>query len=114
MSVIWAAPDTAGIYPVICTVSDGRGGWVEASINIEVTDPSLGKPIKIFLQSGSNLNSTSIDISNPILSVSSEENILVALQIEVQRSLSNPGNVVSVGYTKSWGTHSSSYVQVKS
>lgn len=92
----------------------GKGGSAEALVNIEVTDPSLGKPIKIFLQSGSSLNGISIDSSNPVLSVSTEVNVSGTLQIEVQRPPSSPGNIVPVGYITSWGPHSSSYTLVAS
>lgn len=86
----------------------------EALVSIGVTDPALGKPIKIFLQSGSSLNDISIDSSNPVLSVSTGVNVSGTLQIEVQRTRSSPGNIVPVGYTKSWGPHSSSYTLVAS
>lgn len=113
-SVTWTAPSTAGLYPVICTVSDGKGGSAEAYVNIEVTDPALGLPIKIFLQSSSILNGILIDTSDPSLSVSAGANVSGTLLIEVQRPNTSPGNVVPVGYTSSWGTHSSSYTTVAS
>ena len=110
-SVIWTAPGTAGLYPVICTVSDGRGGSDEASISIEVTDSLPDSTNKLFLQSGGALNGTSINPSNPVLTVNSGGSITGTLK--VQAIYTGPSNnVVPFGYTPSWGSHSGSYVTV--
>lgn len=68
---------------------------------------------KIFLKEGGNLNGTSINPSNPTLTVNRGESITGILK--VQAIYSGPSNnVVPFGYTSSWGFHSSSYVTVKS
>lgn len=68
---------------------------------------------KIFLESGGNLNGTSIDPSNPVLTVSKGESITGTVNVQAIYS-GTSGNVVPFGYTPSWGSHSSSYVTVKS
>jgi hypothetical protein len=110
-SVTWTAPGTANLYPVICTVSDGKGGSDEATVNIEVTDLLPDSTNKLFLQSGGALNGTSINPFNPVLTVNSGGSITGTLK--VQAIYSGPSNnVVPFGYTPSWGPHSSSYVTV--
>lgn len=68
---------------------------------------------KIFLQSGGTLNGTSINPSNPVLTVNTGESITGILNVQATYS-GTPGNIVPFGYTPSWGSHSSSYVTVKS
>ena len=41
-TITWTAPSTAGLYPVICTVSDGKGGSDEATVTITVSENILG------------------------------------------------------------------------
>jgi hypothetical protein len=68
---------------------------------------------KIFLESGGTLNGTSINPSNPTLTVNSGESITGTLKVQAIYS-GTSGNVVPFGYTPSWGSHSSSYVTVRS
>lgn len=75
--------------------------------------PSVSVSNKIFLESGGNLNGTSINPSNPVLTVNTGESITGILNVQATYS-GTPGNVVPFGYTPSWGSHSSSYVTVKS
>lgn len=76
----------------------------------ECDDPS-DSGNKVFLESGGTLNGTSINPSDPTLTVNSGESITGTLK--VQAIYSGPsGNVVPFGYTPSWGSHSSSYVTV--
>ena len=107
-TITWTAPASADIYTITCIVSDGKGGEDSKSTNITVL-PSVGN--KLFLESGGTLNGTSINPSNPTLTVNSGGSITGTLK--VQAIYSGPSsNVVPFGYTPSWGSHSSSYVTV--
>jgi len=85
----------------------GQSGW--SNVEDIVIVPDSGN--KVFLESGGTLNGTSINPSNPTLTVNSGESITGTLK--VQAIYSGPsGNVVPFGYTPSWGAHSSSYITV--
>ena len=110
-AITWT-PTTIGDYDVTVKVSDGEL-FETQSFTIVVSDPQPDSANKLFLQSGGALNGISINPSNPVLTVNSGGSITGTLK--VQAIYSGPSNnVVPFGYTPSWGSHSSSYVTVKS
>jgi len=113
--VITWTPTSTGDYDVIVEVSDNGSPVLSEtqSFTIVVSDSQPDSTNKLFLQSGGALNGTSINPSNPVLTVNSGGSI--AGTLKVQAIYSGPSNnVVPFGYTPSWGSHSSSYVTVKS
>ena len=82
-----------------------------AYVKIVVNDIPPDSTNKLFLQSGGTLNGTSINPSNPVLTVNGGGSITGTLK--VQAIYTGPSNnVVPFGYTPSWGSHSGSYVTV--
>ena len=82
-----------------------------AYVKFEVTEVMIYE--KIFLQSGGNLNGTSINPSDPVLTVNTGASITGTLNVQVIRT-GNPTCIEPFGYTPSWGSHNSSYVTVVS
>ena len=112
--IAWT-PTSTGNYNVTVKVSDNGSPVLSdtQSFTIVVSDPPPDSGNKVFLQSGGTLNGTSINPSNPVLTVNTGGSITGTLK--VQAIYSGPsGNVVPFGYTPSWGSHSSSYVTVNS
>ena len=108
-------PTATGDFNVTVKVSDNGSPVLSdtQSFTIVVSDSQPDSGNKVFLQSGGTLNGTSINPSNPVLTVNSGGSITGTLK--VQAIYSGPsGNVVPFGYTPSWGSHSSSYVTVNS
>ena len=100
---------TTYYYQVAAVNSCGQSVW--SNVEDIIVLPDSGN--KVFLESGGTLNGTSVNPSNPTLTVNSGGNITGTLK--VQAIYSGPSsNVVPFGYTPSWGSHSSSYVTVVS
>jgi hypothetical protein len=113
--IITWTPTSAGDYDVTVKVEDDVSPVLSDTQNftIIVSDTQPDSANKLFLQSSGALNGTSINPSNPVLTVNSGGSITGILK--VQAIYSGPSNnVVPFGYTPSWGSHSSSYVTVKS
>ena len=68
---------------------------------------------KIFLQSGGSLNDTSINISEPVVTVETGDSINGTIKIQVENGHGSSA-VVPVIYTPTWGSHSTSYETVDS
>ncbi len=75
----WTAPDSAGIYPIKCKVSDGNGGETADSIQIEVVklinslpqiEKLIANPRKLYFGESSELRCTASDPDNDQLSYS--------------------------------------------
>ena len=95
-------------YRVVAINSCGQSSWSNVE-DMEIILQDSGN--KLFLESGGMLNETSINPTNPVLTVNAGESIIGTLK--VQAIYSGPsGNVVPFGYTPSWGTHSSSHITV--
>jgi len=105
-------PTVIGDFNVTVKVCDNGSPvkCVTQSFTIKVEPPSTSSN-KIFLQSGGNLNGTSINPSSPVLNVNTGESITGTLKVQAIYS-GTSGNVVAFGYTPSWGSHSGSYVTV--
>jgi len=98
---------TTYYYRVVAVDDCGQSGW--SNVEDIVIVPDSGN--KVFLETGGTLNGTSINPSDPTLTVNSGESITGTLK--VQAIYSGPSsNVVPFGYTPSWGSHSSSYITV--
>jgi|GEM_PF-3688659 len=76
-----------------------------------ITSSAQTTPFSVFLQRGSSLNGTSINPSDPVITVGEKEPITGSVKVQV--SYNGPSNnIVPFGYTPSWDSHKSSYVTV--
>jgi hypothetical protein len=65
-SLSWRAPDTAGNYTIICTVSDGKGGQDRESVSITVTSNGGGPGNYPPVISSLDANQDSIEINHNV------------------------------------------------
>ena len=80
---------------------------------VEVFGGNSESTDKIFLKSGGSLNDTSINISEPVITVETGDSISGTIKIQVENGHGSNA-VVPVIYTPTWGSHSTSYETVDS